>query len=371
MKKILSLIVITSLTSIISLAKEIKIGAVMPMTGTIAAYGQKANLGVELAHKLQPRLKNGDTIKLILLDNKGDKKESAIATKILISSDKVVAILGALTSSNTEQVISIAEKNQIPVIASSATNDKLTLNKTFANRVCFTNSFQGEIVANYAISQGYKTATIIVDQAQAYSSSLSKAFQTAFLKAGGKVIQKIKISSGDKDYKNVVNQIKKANPEFMFLPLYHPEASMIARQANQSGLKKPMFSGDGVANETFIALGANAVEGYMYTDFFDSLNPPSKTSAEFIAYHKKETGQDKVTSYTALGADTYNVLIDAMNRCEDPTNSVCINEEIKKTKNFDGVSGKISIDNQGNASRSVVIKEIKNGVALFKAIVNP
>ena len=371
MRKMLSLAVITALTSSVVLAKEIKIGAVMPMSGAIAAYGQKANLGVELAQKLQPTLKNGDTIKIVLLDNKGDKVETANATTRLISSDKVVAILGALTSSNTAQVIAIADKKKIPVIASAATNDKLTARRTFANRVCFTDSFQGEVVANYAIAQGYKTATIVVDQAQVYSLGLSKAFQKAFKKAGGKIVKKIKVTSGDKDFKAVVSQIKKINPDFMFLPLYHPEASMIARQSKQLGLVKPMFSGDGVANQTFIDLGGESVNGYMYTDFFDYSNPPSQTSADFVNYHEKQTGQKEVNSFTALGADTYNVLIAAMNKCEDPTNSICINNEIKKTTDFDGVSGKISINSEGNATRSAVIKEIKNGVATFKATVNP
>jgi branched-chain amino acid transport system substrate-binding protein len=157
----------------------------------------------------------------------------------------------------------------------------------------------------------------------------------------------------------------------MFLPLYHPEASMITRQSKQLGLNKPMFSGDGVANQTFIDLGGDSVEGYMFTDFFDSTNPPSKTSADFVTSHEKETGNKEMNSFTALGADTYNILIDAMNRCEDPTNSVCVNNEIKKTVDFDGVSGKISINSEGNATRSAVIKEIKKGKAVFKATVNP
>ena len=120
-----------------------------------------------------------------------------------------------------------------------------------------------------------------------------------------------------------------------------------------------------------IDLGGESVEGYMFTDFFDSLNPPSKKSADFVAYHEKETGNKEMNSFTALGADTYNVLINAMNNCEDPTNSVCINEQIKKTTNFDGVSGLITIDKDGNATRSAVIKEIKDGKAGFKATVNP
>ncbi len=372
MKKFLGLTLATVLSLSVVSAKEIKIGAIMPMSGPIAAYGQVTNEGVKLAHKLQPTLKNGDTIKIVLLDNKGDKVETANATTRLISSDKVVAILGALTSTNTAQVIAIADKKKIPVIASVATNDKLTARRTFANRVCFTDSFQGEVVANYAINDlGLKTAVIIVDQAQVYSLGLAKAFQKAFKKAGGKILKKIKITSGDKDFKAVVSQIKRINPDFMFLPLYHPEASMIARQSKQLGLVKPMFSGDGVANQTFIDLGGKSVDGYMFTDFFDYLNPPSKTSAKFVAFHEKALGKKEVNSFTALGADTYNVLIAAMNRCEDPSNSICINNEIKKTLNFDGVSGMISIDKNGNATRSAVIKIIKDGVAVFKATVNP
>jgi branched-chain amino acid transport system substrate-binding protein len=126
MKKILSIALASALTCSVVMAKEIKVGAVMPMSGPLAAYGQVTNLGVELANKLQPTLKNGDTIKIVLLDNKGDKVETANATTRLISSDNVVAILGALTSTNTAQTIAIADKKQIPVIASVATNDKLT-----------------------------------------------------------------------------------------------------------------------------------------------------------------------------------------------------------------------------------------------------
>jgi len=371
MKKILSLALASALTCSVVSAKEIKVGAVMPMSGPLAAYGQVTHLGLELAHKQQPTLKNGDTIKIVLLDNKGDKVETANATTRLISSDKVVAILGALTSTNTAQTIAIADKKKVPVIASVATNDKLTARRTFANRVCFTDSFQGEVVANYAIESGYKTAVVIIDQAQVYSLGLSKAFQKAFTAKGGKIVKKIKVTSGDKDFKAVVSQIKQINPDFMFLPLYHPEASMITRQSKQLGLNKPMFSGDGVANQTFIDLGGDSVEGYMFTDFFDSTNPPSKTSADFVTFHEKETGNKEMNSFTALGADTYNILIDAMNRCEDPTNSICINEQIKKTTDFDGVSGKISINQEGNATRSAVIKEIRNGKAGFKATVNP
>jgi len=137
------------------------------------------------------------------------------------------------------------------------------------------------------------------------------------------------------------------------------------------GLSKPMFSGDGVANQTFIDLGGKSVEGYMFTDFFDYSAPPTQKSKDFIASYAKETGKKELNSFTALGADTYFLLVDAMNRCSDPSDSNCINKEIKASRGFEGVSGVINMDKAGNATRSAVIKVITNGKAVYKTTVNP
>ena len=372
MKKLALLATSVAVLASSSVAKEINVGVTMSMSGPLAAYGQTAYEGIEFANSLQPKLKNGDTVKLVLIDTKGDKVESANAATRLISSYKVVGIIGELTSTNTAQVMAIAEKKQIPVIAPVATNDKLTEQKEFANRVCFTDSFQGAVVANYAAKDlKLKTAVVVVDQAQVYSLGLAKAFTDAFKKAGGTIVKEIKVSSGDKDFKAVVSQIKAANPDFMFLPMYHPEVSMIARQAKQIRLSKPMFSGDGVANQTFIDLGGDAVEGYMFTDFFDYGAPPTQRSKDFIAAYAKKTGKQDMNSFVALGADAYNVMVDAMNRCTNPEDSVCINNAIKSTVNFEGVSGVLNIDKSGNSTRSAVIKVVQNAKAVYKATVNP
>ncbi len=370
-KTVLSLSAVALLASS-GFAKEVKIGVVMPMTGPIAAYGQNGFDGIKLANKMQPKLKNGDDVKLVLVDNKGDKVETATSANRLLTKDKVSAIIGAMTSTNTAQVISAAEKKQVPVVAPAATLDKLVMKRKYANRVCFTDSFQGTVVANYAAKDlGLKSAVVVVDQAQVYSLGLAKVFSKTFKQNGGKILKKISINSGDKDFKAVVSQIKSINPDFVFMPIYHPEAAMIDRQAKEIGLNKPMISGDGVANPTFIELGKKAVEGHMYTDTFDYLAPPTQLSKDFIKAYEKEFGKKDVNSFTALGADTYFVLVDAMNRCKDSSDSKCINEQIKSTKGFEGVSGIIEIDKSGNAKRSAVIKEIKDQKPSYKATVNP
>ncbi|MCC8350604.1 ABC transporter substrate-binding protein, partial [Campylobacter sp. VicNov18] len=205
-----------------------------------------------------------------------------------------------------------------------------------------------------------KNAVIIMDQSNVYSLGLARAFENSFELNGGKIIKKLVINSGDKDFKAIVSQLKSLSPDFVYMPIYHPEAALIARQARQVGFDKLLTAGDGVNNQTFIELGGNAVNGVIFTDSFDYNNPSTKLSKDFIAAYEKVKSTKELPAFSAMGADAYFVMLNAMNACIDNLTSKCVNEKIHQTKNFEGVSGIISIDQSGNAIRSVVIKEIKN-----------
>ncbi|MCR6594755.1 ABC transporter substrate-binding protein [Campylobacter insulaenigrae] len=353
-------------------AAEVKIGIVLPLTGSLAAYGNDVYEGIKLANSLNPNLQNGDSVKIIVVDTKGDKIESANATTRLISQDKVLGLIGEAVTPNTMQVLSIAEERKIPAIAPVASGDKLLDKKTYASRVCFMDSFQGDKFANYAYQNlNLRSVAIIVDQSNVYSLGLAKAFEKEFKKNGGKILKKLTISSGDKDFKAIVSQLKNINPDFVYMPIYHPEAALIARQAKAVGFDKLLSAGDGVNNKTFIELGGDAVNGIIFTDSFDYNNPPTNLSKKFIQAYEKEHNTKELPAFSAMGADAYYVMINAMNECSKNLTSQCINDKIHSTSNFEGVGGIISIDQNGNASRSVVIKEIQEQKQNYKTIINP
>ena len=353
-------------------AKELKIGVVLPLTGAVAAYGQDVLVGVELANKLSPKLSNGDELKLVIADSKGDKIESGTAATRLIAQDKVLGIIGEAITTNTMQVISVAENKKVPLIAPVASGDKLLEKKKYSSRVCFMDSFQGEKFANYAInSLGLKSAVVIIDQVNVYSVGLAKVFEEEFNKKGGKVLKKMTISSGDKDFKAIVSQLNALNPDFVYMPIYHPEAALIAKQARAIGFNKLLSAGDGVNNQTFIQLGGDAVNGVVFTDSFDYNNPTTKLGKDFVNAYNKSKKSKAVPAFTAMGADAYFVMFEAMNKCVNSLTSECINNAIHSTNNFQSVGGVITIDKSGNASRSVVIKEIQNGKQVYKSTVNP
>lgn len=132
------------------LAGEVKIGVVLPASGAVGGFGELGKRGIDLAYKAQSKTKNGEEIKIIFIDNKSDKIESANAMQKLVSSDKVSVVIGPMISTNALAMTKIADDSKTPLIAPVATNDRVTKGKNFVSRVSFADSFQGLIAANLA-----------------------------------------------------------------------------------------------------------------------------------------------------------------------------------------------------------------------------
>jgi len=374
MKKVLSVAAAAVLISSALVAKEVKIGVVLPLTGPIAAFGQTSKGGLDIAYAQNHKLKNGDTVKLIVLDDRGDKVEAATATKRLIDKNHVTAILGEVASSNSMAMAPVAENAKTPMITHASTNPRVTKGKKFVTRACFIDPFQGAVAANYALGKGLKTAVVITDTKQDYSVGLSKAFRKAYTKGGGKVLKTVYINSGDKDFNAQVSTIKSLHPDIIDFTGYYPEGALLARQARAVGVKAPFIGGDGVGFPELVKIGGKASEGFMYTDHF---NEAAATSPEAKAYvdacHAKH--HKAADSMGALAADAYGMILVAMNKCIDagkaPTDKVCVNANLRNTKNYHGVTGIINIDKNGNAVKSAVVNVVKNGKFAYLTTVNP
>lgn len=377
MKKIVKIALLTSLISSLITgvstvnAKEIKIGVVLPLSGPLSGFGQPSAKGIELANELIPTLANGDTIKLIIIDDKSDKIEAANAMQKLVSSDKVDAVVGEVTSTNTLAMTKIADDSQTPLVSSTATNDRVTVNRKFVSRVCFPDSFQGVVGANLAYKDlNARNVAILFDTSNDYSIGLAKAFREQFLKNGGKVVIEAQAPSGSKDFKAQLSSIKAKNVDMIYMPIYYTEAALIAVQAKQLGLNVPVVGGDGLAADpVFFELGKDAVEGYMTTDYYSPDAEQTPDGKKFIAAYETKY-KEKTHTWAAMTAEAYNVVVNAMNQCSDASDRVCVNDKIRATNGFVGITGTITLKN-GDAVRSAVINEAKNGQMVFKTVVNP
>ncbi len=344
-----------------AVAKEdsFKVGAYLPMTGPVAAYGQMEYAGVQAANKIKPKVL-GKNVELFLVDTKSDKIEAANAVDRLIKKNKVHAIIGEAISGNTLAGGPIADKAQIPMVSPTATNPLVTQDKKYVFRVCFIDPFQGEAAASYAYdTMGAKKAAILVDIAQDYCVGLANFFAKSFIKKGGEIVATAYCQTLDQDFTAQLSAIMAAKPDVLYMPNYYTEVALSCRQAAELGLNIPIFSADGAQAEELIKIGGKDVEGVIFIGHFAKEAAASELAKTYIETYEKDTGKE-ASAFDALGADAYFILLDAVERAksfEGPK----IREALASTKSFPAVSGNINIGEDGNAVKDAVLIHVKDG----------
>ncbi|MBP8031394.1 MAG: ABC transporter substrate-binding protein [Acetobacterium sp.] len=343
----------------------IKIGVFEPLTGANAAGGELEVEGVELANQLRPEVL-GKKIELVIADNKSDKAEATTAAARLIEKDKVVAILGSWGSSLSIAAGDVVKTNQIPAVALSATNPQVTAGNDYYFRVAFLDPFQGTVMANYASKKlNAKKVAIIQEVSNDYSVGLAKFFTDSFVKLTGDpnaIVATGNYNTGDQDFNGILTNIKAANPDAIFAPGNFTESALIIKQARALGITAPFIGGDTWETNEFITVGGADVEGAVMSTFFDDTNPLTEAGKTFVAEYKKAyPDRENIAAVTALGYDGYMMTLDAIERAgsADP---VAIRDALAATKDFEGATGMITIDANGDATKNeAIIKTVKDG----------
>lgn len=351
----------------------IKIGVYEPMTGANAAGGQMTVEGIELANEMYPEVL-GKEVKIVVVDNKSDKAEAANAVARLVDNEKVNAIIGSYGSSLSMSGGPVAKDAGIPVVGCSPTNPLVTLDNDYYFRVCFIDPFQGTVMANYAFNElGAKKAAIIQDITQDYSVGLSNYFKNAFKELAGDenaIVAEVSYNTGDNDFSAQLQTVKSANPDVIFAPGNYGESALLIKQAREMNITVPILGGDTWEAPEFIEVGGSAVEGIVFSTHFTAEAPVTEVSTEFMnAYKEKYEGKEP-NAFAALGFDAYLVILDAIERAgsADPA---AIRDALAETKDFKGATGNITLDANGDATKSAVIKKVTDGKFTYLTTVEP
>jgi branched-chain amino acid transport system substrate-binding protein len=350
----------------------IKVGEFASLTGKEAAFGNSSHKGTALAIDDLNAAGGvlGKQLKLITEDNRTTQGESATVVRKLISRDKVVAVLGEVASGRSLEGASVCQPNKIPMISPSSTKPEVTEKGDYIFRVCFIDPFQGKVLAMFANNTlKVKNVAMIVDAASPYSVGLANNFKENFAALGGKVVIEQKFSSGDKDFKAQLTAVKAANPEAVFAPCYYTEAALIVRQGRELGLTVPMFGGDGWEAPELLQLGGQAMEGTYYSTHY-SAEDQSPRVQEFVKKFRAKWNNETPDAMAALGYDSALVLADAMKRA-GTTDEPKLRDAIAATKDFEGVTGKTTLDENRNATKPAVVITIKDGKFKYVETIKP
>ncbi len=350
----------------------IRIGEFASLTGKEAAFGQSSHKGTLLAIEELNAGGGllGKQIEFIYEDNRSTPGESATIAKKLITRDKVVALLGEVASGRSLEAAPIAQANQVPMISPSSTNPKVTETGDYIFRVCFTDPFQGKLLAEFAArTLKSRRVAIFADVSAPYSMGLAQYFREPFVANGGQVVAEQKYTGGDKDFKAQLTAIKAQNPDAIAVPGYYTDVGLIVAQARQLGIKVPMFGGDGWEAPELIQIAGSALEDTYYSTHFSPENSDPLVQ-KFVAAFKAKFSGETPDAMAALGYDSAMVLADAIRRAGS-TEGPKLRDAIAATQGYVGVTGATTLDAQRNASKPAVIITVKDGKFKYLETVTP
>jgi branched-chain amino acid transport system substrate-binding protein len=358
-------------TATLSAQETIKLGEFASLTGKEATYGQNAHKGTLLAIEEVNAAGGvlGRRLELLTEDDQSKPGEAATVVKKLISREKVVAVLGEITSGRTLEAAPICQAAKIPLISPGATATQVTARGDYIFRVCFIDEFQGTVMAKFARETlKLNRVAILSSVSSAQSVGLAKYFRERFAADGGTVVLEQKYGEGDKDFRAQLTAIKAGNVEGVFVPGYYAEAALIARQARDLGLAVHFMGVDGWESPELVAVGGAAVEGaYLSTHY----SPENKSASvtDFNARFRARWGID-TNALSALGYDSAMVLVDAIKRA-GTTEGAKLRDALAATRDFHGATGRITFDAQRNPTKSAVVLTVKDGRFAFVQDVNP
>lgn len=345
----------------------------------LATYGGNTVKGIEMAAKEineSGGVLGGAKIELIKYDNKSDAAEATNVQTKLITVDGVVASIGPATSTNTLAAIPVSMDNQVPLLTPSGTADMVTVDeatgkaKEYAFRLCFYDSFQGSVGANFIFnSLQLKKAAVYVDTNSDYSKAIGEVFKKTFTELGGEIVAEENYVNTDQDFKPTLTRIKSANPEVIYLPGYYNNVGLIVKQAREMGITVPFVGADGYDSPDLVKLGgAENLNNVFFTNHYSSQDTDPNVQ-KFVEAFKAANG-DEPDAFAALGYDAMYLMADAINRAgkADPE---AIKDALAATQDFAGVTGTLSMDENHNPVKAVVILELKDGVQTFRDKILP
>ena len=342
----------------------IRIGGLAPLTGDAASYGVAVNNAIQMA--VEDINANGGIdgkqIEYIYYDEKGDTTEATNAYNKLVQDDKVVAIIGDVTTKPTLAVAQTSQQDNIPIITATATAAEVTLTGPNIFRACFTDPFQGELMAFYASEKlGATKVAVLSDMADDYSSGIAEAFVAKAEELGMQVVADEKYQDGDVDFKSQLTNIKGQNPDVLFLPVYYEDLRLISAQAKEVGVTAQLCGADGWDSVLTDNFDSSVLNGGVFCSQYSTESTDERVQ-NFISTYKEKYEMDP-NMFAVLAYDATNMMAQAISDAGSTDSQAII--DAMAALEYDGLTGHMTFDEDRNPQKSAVIVSIQDNVYKF------
>lgn len=301
---------------------------------------------------------NGKQIELITEDDRSDPKEAANVANKLVNDSRVLAVIGHYNSSCTLAGAPIYNKAGLLEVTAGSTSPAVSKAGPYTFRVIVTDAFQGDVVTRWMVEEyGHKKVAIMWENDD-YGAGLRDVISASVKKYGGEVVGVESYIFGEtKDFASSITKLRALNPDALFIAGLYTEGSLIAKQAAAVDWTPPIFGVDGLYTPAYIELGGKAVEGTIVVGFFHESSTDPLVQ-KFVKDYEAKVGA-KPSTYAAYGYDAMMILAEAIkNVGPDRTKMM---EYLTTLKDFKGITGATTFDENGDCIKSPLKLQVKNG----------
>lgn len=343
-------------------AGEIKIGVVAMLSGDGADYGASIKQGLETA---RDRINgaggiNGRKISLIIEDSRGDKDQAVKAVQKLINEDRVLAIIGPTNSGEMLAAGPVADKAGVVIMGTSNTVRGIGEIGPYV----FRNSLPEENVIPATVRKakekfGFTRAALLYSSNNDWAVSSAKTFEKALQEQGVAIVETQTFADGDTDFRAQLTRVAAAKPEALAVSALYRESALLLIQAGQQGLNLPVMGGNGFNDPELMKIAGEAAEGALVgSPWFAGRDDPAAQAfvAEYQKRYNAVPNQFAAQAYDALG-----IMAEALKAEGAAGDRAKFRDALAAIKNYQGVTGKFSFDENGNPLMEAVVLEVFNG----------
>jgi branched-chain amino acid transport system substrate-binding protein len=351
--------------------EPIRVAAIFSKTGEAYEYTKEFYWGAQLAAEMINQTGGvlGKSLEIIELDNQSTAAGSVAAAREAIRL-KVTAVCGAAWSSHSIAMAPILQKAGVPMISPASTNPDVTKIGNYIFRTCFTDSFQGDIMAFFALNDlKSRKAAVLTDVSSDFSMALTSFFIKKYTRSDADLVYTGSYLKSDIDFKPLLTPLKKMQPDVIFLPGYISDSGFIIKQARNMGIQGIFLGTDGWAGAKILyEIAGAALNGIYFTAPRHPLvsRPLAKTYMD--AYETKFKAD--IFPFAPLIYDAFLVLAHAIHEAGS-LDQRKIRDALASTRNFEGASGRITFDKNGDpVNKDAVIMAFTENKAVFYKSIN-
>lgn len=326
----------------------IKFGAVLPITGSAAIYGESVRKGVELAfEEIQARADSEYTFELQILDSGSDPAKAAELLEQLYE-DGALAVIGGVTTAEALEMVSAADEAERVLLSPSASSPELTgISRNFF-RVFFSDFDEGTKMGNFAASAAKLSTVVILAKDQRWAAGVQEIFAREFERNGGEVLESLEFPDGTQDFSGLIGRLNTLEPAAVYLAAYAEEVAALVTQIRASGYAGRILTTHAFASPTILEAVGEPARGVLLTGpQFEADAEDGPVRAFVTAFGERYNDAPDV--WSAHGYDAMNVLVNAIpTKFRTPSD---FRASLKSTESYPGVAGVIQFDDRGDVSK--------------------